>query len=282
MREQRFITPEEERAARAVRPRVQPYRSPRDTRAGWAKDYLRQQFRNQFGGDHPPDWQVQTGFLPSLQDAAEKAVADGIRRLNSPGLEAALVALDPQTGDVLAMVGGSNYARSTFNRATRGRRQPGSAFKPLVYTAALAHGFSPVSILNDLDRVSAPDDPEWRPRNVDACRDRGSAVPDPARGAGRLEQRRRRGAAATGRQPRGPAPRRRRRPARSAGCAVAGARHRTGVAAGSDRRVFDVSRRGRGRPAARHHHGLRRRRRPGRSIARSSAPASRASRWRFK
>jgi 1A family penicillin-binding protein len=166
MREQRFITPEEERAARAVKPRVQPYRPPGDSRAGWAKDYLRQQFRNQFGGDHPPDWQVQTGFLPSVQDAAEKAVADGVRRLNSPGLEAALVALDPQTGDILAMVGGSNYARSTFNRATRSRRQPGSAFKPLVYTAALAHGFSPVSILDDLDRVSAPDDPEWRPRNV--------------------------------------------------------------------------------------------------------------------
>ena len=75
-------------------------------------------------------------------------------------LEAALVALDPQTGDILAMVGGANYARSTFNRATRSRRQPGSAFKPLVYAAALEHGYSPVSVLSNLRSVSAPGNPE--------------------------------------------------------------------------------------------------------------------------
>ncbi len=64
------------------------------------------------------------------------------------------------------MVGGANYARSTFNRATRGRRQPGSAFKPFVYTVALANGYSPVSVLDHLDDNSSPADPEWRPRNV--------------------------------------------------------------------------------------------------------------------
>ena len=80
----------------------------------------------------------------------------GLQRLGRPGLEAALVALDPQTGDILAMVGGGDYTRSTFNRATRSRRQPGSAFKPFVYAAALARGYSPVSVLKDLDRVSAP------------------------------------------------------------------------------------------------------------------------------
>ena len=166
MREQGFITAEQERQARDAKPRIQPYRSPRDPRAGWAKDWLRQQFRNQFGGDHPPDWQVQTSFLPAVQDAAEQAVAAGVRRVGRADVEIALVALDPSTGDVLAMVGGSNYGRSTFNRATRGRRQPGSAFKPLVYTAALAKGFSPVSVLTNLDAVGAPDDPEWHPRNV--------------------------------------------------------------------------------------------------------------------
>mgnify|MGYP000902751006 CR=1 FL=1 len=166
MREQGFITAEEERAAKVARPKIQEYRSPNDTRAGWAKDWLRQQFRNQFGGDHPPDWQVQTSFLPDVQAAAEQAVTTGLKRLNRPDLQAALVALDPNTGDVLAMVGGADYRKSTFNRATRSRRQPGSAFKPLVYTAALAKGLSPVSVLKDLDRVSAPDNPEWRPRNV--------------------------------------------------------------------------------------------------------------------
>ena len=100
-----------------MRPRIQPYRQPQDARGGWAKDYLRQQFRNEFGGDHPPDWQVHTTFQPALQEAAERAVSTGLERLNRPGLEAALVAIDPSTGDILAMVGGADYARSTFNRA---------------------------------------------------------------------------------------------------------------------------------------------------------------------
>jgi penicillin-binding protein 1A len=67
------------------------------------------------------------------------------------------------------MVGGADYSRSTFNRATRSRRQPGSAFKPFVYAAALENGYSPVSVLHDLDTVKAPapGDPEWAPRNAE-------------------------------------------------------------------------------------------------------------------
>jgi penicillin-binding protein 1A len=146
MRDEGFITAEQEAQARAARPRVQPYRQARDVRAAWAKEYLRQQFRREFGGDHPPDWRVQTTFDTGLQDAAERAVAAGLRRLNRKGLEAALVALDPRTGNVLAMVGGADYRQSTFNRAVRARRQPGSAFKPFLFAAALARGYSPVSI----------------------------------------------------------------------------------------------------------------------------------------
>jgi penicillin-binding protein 1A len=167
MREQGFITPAQEAAARAVKPQVQPFRQPSDTRAAWAKEFLRQEFQTQFGGDHPPDWQVHTTFRPDLQDAAERAISAGLQRLNRRGLEAALVAIDPSSGDIVAMVGGASYARSTFNRATRSRRQPGSAFKPLVYAAALDHGYSPVSVLSGLGRVSAPGDPEWMPRNAE-------------------------------------------------------------------------------------------------------------------
>ncbi|MEO7190322.1 MAG: PBP1A family penicillin-binding protein [Vicinamibacterales bacterium] len=166
MRAQRFITPAQEQAARQVRPQISAYRPPADTRAAWAKDFLRQQFRNEFGGDHPPDWQVRTSFVPALQDVAERAVANGIARLGRPALEAALVAIDPRTGNVLALVGGTSYARSTYNRAVRSKRQPGSAFKPFVYAAALAHGYSPVSVLTGLDQVGTPEDPEWRPTSV--------------------------------------------------------------------------------------------------------------------
>jgi penicillin-binding protein 1A len=178
MRREGFITAEQEAAARRARPKIQPYRQPSDVKAAWAKDFLRQQFRNEFGGDHPPDWQVHTAFVPAIQDAAERAVASGVARIggsadggsrrtrSTADLEAALVAIDPSTGDILALVGGSNYLRSSFNRAVRSRRQPGSAFKPFVFAAALENGYSPVSVLANLDRVSAPADPEWNPRNA--------------------------------------------------------------------------------------------------------------------
>ena len=166
MRDQKLITKEQEEAALRVRPRIQPYRQPSDARAGWAKEYLRQQFRGEFGGDNPPEWQVHTTFRPTIQDAAERAVAAGLARLNRPGLEAALVAIDPGNGDILAMVGGANYARSTFNRAVRSKRQPGSAFKPFVFAAALERGYSPVSVLSNLTHVSAPENPEWSPTNA--------------------------------------------------------------------------------------------------------------------
>jgi len=164
MRAQGLITAAQEETARRVRPKIQPFRQPNDARAGFAKEFLRQQFRNEFGGDNPPDWQVHTSFLPAVQDAAERSVTGGLDRLRRPGLEAALVAIDPATGDLLAMVGGASYAHSTYNRAVRSRRQPGSAFKPLVYAAALAKGYSPVSVLTNLQHVSAPGDPEWSPR----------------------------------------------------------------------------------------------------------------------
>jgi penicillin-binding protein 1A len=166
MRDQGFISKEQYAAARLVRPSIQPYRQPNDTRYAWAKDYLRQQFRNEFGGDHPPDWQVHTSFRRALQDAAERAVSGGLARLRKPELQAALVAIDPATGDLLALVGGGNYAQSTFNRAVRSRRQPGSAFKPILYAAALAKGYSPASVLTQLQRVSAPTNPEWTPRSA--------------------------------------------------------------------------------------------------------------------
>jgi 1A family penicillin-binding protein len=168
MRDEGFITPAQEQAARRARIRVQPYPGAVESEAGYAKDYLRQLFRDSFGGDHPPDWDVQTTFVPELQDMAERAVSDGLRRFGDPELQAALVAIDPETGDVLAMVGGRDFKLSQFNRASRSRRQPGSAFKPLLYATALEHGFSPVSVLSDLGHVAPQGPEEWSPRNAEA------------------------------------------------------------------------------------------------------------------
>jgi 1A family penicillin-binding protein len=166
MREEGKITPEQEQGARAERIRIQPQPSVSSARHGYAKEFLRQQFRDIYGGDNPPDWKVRTSFVPELQDAAESAVRDGLRRTGVQGLQAALVALDPQTGGIMAMVGGSDFSVTPFNRAVRSRRQPGSAFKPFVYSAALERGMSPVSIISGLKQV-AVEAPEgvWIPRD---------------------------------------------------------------------------------------------------------------------
>ena len=166
MRDEKFITEEQYRDARRAPLRVRPYRSDNDGRHGYAKAYLRQRFRDEFGGDHPPDWRVDTTFVVALQDAAERAVENGLRSTGKPSLQAALVAIDPHTGNVLALVGGRDYQRSAFNRASRSRRQPGSAFKPFVFAAALERGMSPVSTLTGLNRIAPQGPEEWTPRNV--------------------------------------------------------------------------------------------------------------------
>jgi penicillin-binding protein 1A len=166
MRDEGFITDAEYRDARQAQLRVRPYRSDSDSRHGYAKAYLRQRFRDEFGGDHPPDWRVQTTFVAELQDAAEAAVRNGLQRTGKPQLQAALVAIDPATGNILALVGGRDYQKSAFNRASRSRRQPGSAFKPFVFAAALERGMSPVSTLTGLNRIAPQGPDEWTPRNV--------------------------------------------------------------------------------------------------------------------
>jgi 1A family penicillin-binding protein len=166
MREEHLISAEQEQAAVGTRLAIRPYSVAETTRAGYAKDYLRQRFRDRFGGDHPPDWRVETTFDQDLQALAERAVSNGLGRLGIRDLQAALVAIDPATGDILALVGGRDYRTSTFNRAVRSRRQPGSAFKPFVFAAALEAGWSPVSTLIGL-RTMAPQGPEeWTPRNA--------------------------------------------------------------------------------------------------------------------
>jgi 1A family penicillin-binding protein len=166
MREEGKITAAQEQAARRETLRVRPASSPLNSRHRYAKEFLRQQFRDLIGNDNPPDWKVHTTFVPEVQDAAEIAVRNGLRRLALPGLQAALVAIDPHNGSLLAIVGGSDYQTTPFNRATRSHRQPGSAFKPFVYAAALEQGLSPVSTISGLQQV-AVQAPEgvWIPRD---------------------------------------------------------------------------------------------------------------------
>jgi penicillin-binding protein 1B len=115
---------------------------------------------------------VYTTIDMDLQQLAETALQQQLDQLdkkyprNTAKPEAALVALDPHTGNVLAMVGGRNYGASQLNRATDAHRQPGSTFKPFVYAAALEDGFSPMQLYEDAPREFTYDrNRTYRPAN---------------------------------------------------------------------------------------------------------------------
>jgi penicillin-binding protein 1A len=121
-----------------------------------------------------PVWDPETGeFLSNPERlrfessfARWQAVRDTIS--GSPDyIQGALVALDPSTGYVKAMVGGRSFQDSEFNRAVQARRQPGSSFKPFVYAEAIEQGWSPGSIILDQPVVVELTPGSWRPRNYD-------------------------------------------------------------------------------------------------------------------
>ena len=140
------------------------------------KEEVRKLLVQQFGWErvYAGGLKVYTTLDLELQKAAEaevdRAVAE-IERRQTPRdraaggapLQAALVALDPKTGEVRAMVGGRSFDESRFNRVTQARRQAGSAFKPFVYAAALEQGYSPASLITELDTPVMTPEGAWVP-----------------------------------------------------------------------------------------------------------------------
>jgi len=107
---------------------------------------------------------AQPATAPAVVAPKDPRVQYRLRQI--PEVGGAIVAMDPHTGRVLAMVGGWSYEMSQFNRATQAWRQPGSAFKPFVYASALENGFTPASIVLDAPFVlTIPGQGEWRPEN---------------------------------------------------------------------------------------------------------------------
>src|SRR3990170_623839 len=144
------------------------------SKAAYFLEQVRLSLMEKYGAEslYQEGLRVYTTIDTRLQQMAHGALIEGIKtteeRNKYEGLQGAVVALDPHTGAILAMVGGTDFAQSQFNRALQARRQPGSAFKPLVYTAALSAGRTLVSMTDDSPIEFDRNEKElWKPRNYD-------------------------------------------------------------------------------------------------------------------
>jgi penicillin-binding protein 1A len=136
----------------------------------WARTWIKGQTRGP--KINQPSDVLKKGDVIAVEPLAKgnnvEPYSEGLYSLRQiPDINGGLVAIDPHTGRVLAMVGGYSYQLSQFNRVMQARRQPGSAFKPFVYLAALDSGFTPSTLILDAPFVidQGPGLPKWRPAN---------------------------------------------------------------------------------------------------------------------
>jgi penicillin-binding protein 1A len=147
-------------------------------RAPYFVAYVKQILEREIGATrlYRDGLEIRTTLNYTLQTAAEKAVADGLASLElrmmkngiaMPDPQAALVATSVSDSAILAMVGGRDFGKSVFNRATDALRQPGSAFKPLVFGCAVENGYPQNSLILDAPVVykGAGNDHQWQPQN---------------------------------------------------------------------------------------------------------------------
>ena len=118
------------------------------------------------GEKTPPNRRIRRGAVIRVQ----KEDKLGWQILQLPDVEAAFVAIDPQTGAVRALVGGFDFSRNKYNHVTQAWRQPGSSFKPFIYSASLEKGFTPATVVNDAPVVvdaALTGGQVWEPKNYD-------------------------------------------------------------------------------------------------------------------
>lgn len=159
----------------------------RETYGLYFKEAVRREIVDRFGWDrvYQGGLKVYTTMDPDLQKASEAIVEKGLLEIESrrgykhprrkqielqegtsPAyLQAALVSIDPSTGHVMALVGGRDFNESRFNRVTQAKRQPGSAFKPLIFAAALESGHTPASVITNLDQPIETLQGKWVPED---------------------------------------------------------------------------------------------------------------------
>ena len=184
MAAERYIT--QDQAERAIHEPLQVVARAVDNEAPYFVDLVSQQLNEEFPGltTKPGALDVYTTLDLNLQRAALEAVREGLtkvdallagrRRKRPQPPQAALIAVDPRSGEILAMVGGRSYNQSQFNRAVVAHRQPGSVFKPFVYLAAferaVAEGrtdFTPAAVTLDEPATFDFNGQIWEPKNYD-------------------------------------------------------------------------------------------------------------------
>jgi penicillin-binding protein 1A len=179
MVERGYITPEEAEKVNKTVIRLMPHEGRVQIEAPYFTEYVRKYVIEKYGEEklYRGGLKIYTTLNLYIQEAAEKACKQGLLEFEqregygnkgSP-IQAALLCIDVHTGDIRALVGGKDFSQNEFNRAIQSRRQPGSAFKPVVYAAALDKGFTPASLINDSPVIypfgqnGAP----WKPENYD-------------------------------------------------------------------------------------------------------------------
>jgi len=177
MIEDGYITQEEKERALATHIHLKSIR-PKEKIAPYFVENVRRYVMEKYGSDvlYKEGLEIYTTLNIEMQLAARDSVERGLQELEAREnyergiVQGALFSMDVRTGEVKAMVGGRDFKKSEFNRATQARRQPGSAFKPLIYTAAFDKGLTPSTTIIDApimyeDR-SQPDG-FWKPKNFD-------------------------------------------------------------------------------------------------------------------
>jgi penicillin-binding protein 1B len=171
----------EDAAARTSREPMQMAARALDAEAPYFVDHISQELQERYRNVAVGAVDVYTTLDLHLQRIAHEALRDGLARVDEllarrkrRNAQAALIAVDPRTGDILALVGGRSYNQSQYNRATAARRQPGSVFKPFVYLAAFeraqAEGradVTPASLVRDEPASFTFNDQVWDPRNYE-------------------------------------------------------------------------------------------------------------------
>jgi len=171
-----------------------PYTGDEGKIAPYFVEWIRQELDDRYGADlYRKGYRVYTTLDVEMQRRAREAMEKGWARIEgqpgyrhpkytdvkakkddtasrpeTPYLQGMFIAMEPQTGEIRAMIGGRDFNDSKFNRAVQALRQPGSAFKPIVFTAAIASGIPASHVIYDAPLImEQPDGTEWRPRNFD-------------------------------------------------------------------------------------------------------------------